>query len=793
MRLYAGTSRQFIEDAVQNAVAEKLRAAFFDHFRFNPGPGEVASWRNSLSRMKDVMERAELHDNGVILEYQLPLSSKRLDCLITGTDQKESPQAVIVELKQWDSCEPADGPNEVTTWLSGAKRATLHPSAQVRNYADYLRDCHTAFGEDSVGLSSLSYLHNYRLAPGDHLRAPKFKEILQEAPLFAADDVDKLCAHLKGLTGRGAGMPVLETIENSKYRASKKLLEHVGKLIKSEKAYVLLDEQQVVYDQVLAAAQRAKNSPKKSVVLIKGGPGTGKSVIALNLMADLSLKGLNAHYVTGSRAFTTSLQAAVGRRASPQFKYFNSYVEAGEGEVDVLILDESHRLRAASVDRFRPSRRSGLSQIDELFRAGQLLVFFIDDLQSVRPDEVGSCAVIRDAAVRHGRPLEEYELEAQFRCSGSDGFVNWVDNTLGIRNTANVLWKGDPHFDFQVMDSPQALDQAIRAKAAQGHSARLVAGFCWPWSQAKGDGTLPHDVTLDGFSMPWNARPEAKRLAPGIPKASVWAYEPGGINQVGCIYTAQGFEFDYVGVIVGPDLVYEPAKAAWTGQPAKSEDSVVKRAKGNFTELVKNSYRVLFSRGLKGCYVYFTDENTRNFFLSRMELAPDAAPEQAMPALNVLQDVPRPAMFTTHLPIYSLAAAAGGFSSAQTARPLGWLAADIGRKLSPDMFIARVKGRSMEPLIPDGAYCVFRKDPGGSRDGKVVLVECADLRDPDTGARYTVKKYKSEKELLDDGSWRHTRITLSPANPDFADIVLENVPGHAFRVAAEFVAVLKPA
>lgn len=789
MRLYAGTSRQFIEDAVQNSVAEKLRAAFFEHFRFNPGPGEIASWRNSLSRMKDVMERAELTDNGVILEYQLPLSSKRLDCLITGTDAKAAPQAVIVELKQWDSCEPADGPNEVVTWLSGSKRATLHPSAQVRNYAEYLRDCHTAFEDDAVSLSSLSYLHNYRLTPGDHLKAPKFKEILSDAPLFAADDFDALCAHLKGITGRGDGMPVLERIESSKYRASKKLLDHVGKLIRSEKAYVLLDEQQIVYDQVLAAATRAQKGAGQTVILIKGGPGTGKSVIALNLLADLSLKGLNTHYVTGSKAFTTSLKEAVGSRAARQFKYFNNYVEASAGDVDALILDESHRIRETSFDRFRPHRKSGLSQLDELFRAGKLLVFFIDDLQAVRPDEIGRSSAIRDAATRHKRRLEEYELEAQFRCSGSDGFVNWIDNTLAIRSTANVLWKGDSHFDFQVMDSPQSLETAIRAKAAEGHSARMMAGFCWPWSKPRSDGTLVEDVEIDGFKRPWNAKPDAGRLAPGIPSAPLWAYASTGINQVGCIYTAQGFEFDYAGVIIGRDLVYDPANAAWRGQPTESEDSAVKRAKANFVDLVKNSYRVLLSRGLKGCYVHFLDADTRNFFLSRMETRNQEAP-QSSAAHHIESSIDAAARFTTHLPVYSLAAAAGGFSSAQTARPLGWLAADIGRKLAPDMFIALVKGRSMEPLIPDGSYCVFRKDPGGSRNGKVVLVEYDALRDPDTGNRYTVKKYKSETENLDDGSWRHTRITLSPLNPEFQNIVLENIPGHAFRVAAEFITAL---
>jgi len=314
------------------------------------------------------------------------------------------------------------------------------------------------------------------------------------------------------------------------------------------------------------------------------------------------------------------LRRIIGSRGSVQFKFFNSYAGAEPNSVDVLISDEAHRIRKTSSNWRTPSaKRSDVPQVDELLRASKVAVFFIDDAQVVRPDEIGSVAYIKDAAQRLGCTVSEHELEAQFRCAGSDAFVNWVDNTLGIKRTANVLWEGDEGFDFRIVGSPQELERMIRERSSQGHTARMTAGFCWPWSDPKADGTLVEDVTIADFRRPWNAKPEARHLAKGIPPASIWAYDPNGIEQIGCIYTAQGFEFDYAGVIFGLDLRYSLADQRWVGFKENSFDSVVKRSKDRFTDLMKNTYRVLLTRGLKGCYVHFLDRETEIFFRSRMD------------------------------------------------------------------------------------------------------------------------------------------------------------------------------
>jgi len=434
--------------------------------------------------------------------------------------------------------------------------------------------------------------------------------------------VNPLSTFLQDRLSGGEGLEVLRRVEESKYRPSKKLMEHVAAVIRGKPEYFLLDEQLVAFDRVLTTARRGFHHRQKTAIIIKGGPGTGKSVIALNLMAALSREGYNTQYATGSKAFTETLRKMIGLRGAVQFKFFNDYVQAEPNAVDVLVCDESHRIWERSQNRFTPkAQQTNRTPIEGILQAAKVAVFLIDDYQIVRPNEIGSAEYIRTHAHRHGRQLFEYELDIQFRCGGSEAFVNWVNNTLSIQKTPNVLFTREhqQEFDFQIFCSPLDLETAIRQKAAQGFVARMAAGFCWPWSDPTPDGHLVEDVIIGGYRRPWNAKAEGAKLTKGIPKSHYWATDPNGINQVGCVYTAQGFDLDYVGLIFGTDLVYDPDQATWIGHPENSYDTVVKRDRIKFAGLVKNTYRVLLSRGLKGCYVYFQDKNTEHFFRSRLE------------------------------------------------------------------------------------------------------------------------------------------------------------------------------
>lgn len=729
--------------------------------------------------------------------------------MICGEDDKRNQNAVIIELKQWNKCTDALGEHLLTTWTGGAYREVLHPSSQVLQYKQYLADSHTAFhdGRSPINLEACAYLHNYHSSDSDILFKEQFKHILQECPSFTADDVAPLTDFLVHRLKNGNGLPVLRKVEQSKYRPSKKLMDHVSNVIKGESGYVLLDEQKVVYEKVLGLVREGFDKTRKQVIIVHGGPGTGKSVIAINLMSNLLTQGKIAHYATGSRAFNHTLWRILGNRSKTLFKYFNNYKKAGPNELDVLICDEAHRIRKSSNDRFtKKDERSTKFQIEELLHVAKVPVFFIDDAQSVRPNEIGSSGYIREAAQKAGYQISEYELEAQFRCSGSDGFVNWINNTLGIQKTANILWnQSEEAFDFRIFGSPEALENAIRSRASGGFTARMTAGFCWKWSDPNPDGTLINDVIIGDYQRPWNAKGDARRLAPGIPKEVHWAHDPNGIGQIGCIYTAQGFEFDYVGVIFGSDLTYDLESQSWNGNKEQSHDTTVKRSGERFTDLVKNTYRVLLSRGMKGCYVYFMDKNTELFFKSRMEgmaRVEELNVIASEKSINQYSNLPYPVISSEKIkdqpgknivPLYDLKIAAGKFGKNQAIdEPRHWVVLDETFKSGPDLFVAQVIGESMNQRIPNGSWCLFRFNPAGTRQGKVVVAQHMDIQDPDTGAEYTVKVYESHKATSEDGTWRHERVLLKPdtRNPGYKPIEITGNELGELKIIAELVAIL---
>ncbi|PTS92729.1 peptidase S24 [Pedobacter sp. HMWF019] len=632
MRLYAGSSANFIALNVNNQIADLLKEEFFKCFGFQASQNEVMSWRNSLFRLSDILERSGLNDLGVMVEYKLPLSGKRIDILICGKDENQKKHAIIIELKQWDKCNLTDYDSDyVVTWVGGGNRSVLHPSIQVGNYMYYLQDNSTVFyeGEHPITLFACSYLHNYTFLKDDVLQDQRFQKALDRFPVFTADHRTELSDFISSKVKSGDGLQILGEIEESKLRPSKKLLQQVSTVIRQKlkgelklfgkvKApgdYILLDEQLIVYDTVMSIVGKGLEHKHKHAIIVKGGAGTGKSVIGLQLLADLTARNFNAHYATGSKAFTETLRKILGANSNSLLKYFMSYGEAKSNEIDVLLMDEAHRIREKTG---YPFKSTGKLQVEDLLNAAKVSVFLIDDYQVVRKGEIGSSAFIREKAEATGCKVYEYDLQAQFRNGGSERFSDWVDHTLQIRKTAHVEWVDEPNFQFTIMDSPEAVEQAIRAKVAEGFTARVTAGFCWPWSKKLDEhGELITDVEIGDYKRPWNAQEGLTGMRKGIPKSQYWAYDDGGIDQIGCVYTAQGFEFDYAGVIFGKDLKYNPDTAVWEGFPECSHDNQVKSS-NDFLQLVKNTYRVLLGRGMKACYVYFMDKDTERYFRSRI-------------------------------------------------------------------------------------------------------------------------------------------------------------------------------
>lgn len=621
MHLYEGTSSQFMGDAAQNRLATLLTDRFFQEFRYKPSLAEIQSWKNSLAAMATALQLADLRDQGVLVELKLPLTSKRLDVMITGSNPHVGDSAVIVELKQWSEVEPSNITDCVVVNYGGHAKDALHPSRQVANYQRYLLDTHGAFSDGAIALGACAYLHFATYDPTSPLFGKDFTNLLATNPSFTGDQVNDLATYLDARVSGPDDGSILDKVVNTAFRPHKRLLDHVARMIRNEPVFTLLDEQQVACNAIMDEVRAAGQNRHAVAFIVSGGPGTGKSVMAVNLIAELASLGIKTLHVTGSKAFTENLRKIVGTRAGALFKYFRDTATVTE-PLDVVVLDEAHRIRTISTSRFTPAKaRTGKSQIDDILDSTRVTVFFIDDLQVVRPGEVGSTDLIRESAAKRNLEVREFELEAQFRSNGSDSFIKWVDNTLELDRTPQVLWPMDDDFDFRIVGSAPELERLIRLRAAKGATARMVAGFCWPWSDPDADGNLVDDVRVGDWSMPWNAKADAARLGPGIPKSDFWASAKEGIDQVGCVYTAQGFEFDYVGIIVGPDLVYRPMDGGWVGQRDQSRDRIVSRGvtDGQFTAFVKNTYRVLLTRGLRGCYVYFMDAPTRDFFLSRLE------------------------------------------------------------------------------------------------------------------------------------------------------------------------------
>lgn len=632
MRLYSGTSTNFIALNVNNQIADLLKEEFFKQFGYKPSQSEVMSWRNSLFRLSDILERANLTDQGIMVEYKLPLSGKRIDVIICGKDEDQKKNAVIVELKQWETCSLTDYDSDyVVTWVGGGNRSLLHPSVQVGNYMYYLQDNSTVFyeGNEPIKLSACSYLHNYSISNSDVLTDPRFQNSISRFPLYASEDRLALSEFITQKVNSGDGMSILAEIERSKMRPSKKLLKQVSTVIKQKLKgelklfgtvktkgdYILLDEQLIVYDTVMSIVRKGLEHKQKHAIIVKGGAGTGKSVIGLQLLADLGALNFNTQYATGSKAFTETLRKILGDSSKSLLKYFMSYGEAESNEIDVLLMDEAHRIREKTG---YPFKATGKPQVQDLLNAAKVSVFFIDDFQAVRKGEIGSSGFIREQAELAGCKVYEYDLEGQFRNGGSERYSEWIDHTLHIRKTATSEWINEPDYEFHIMDSAETLEEAIRAKVELGYTARVMAGFCWPWTKKLDDnGDLIKDVEIGDYKRPWNAQEGLTGMRKGIPKSQFWAYEDGGINQIGCVYTAQGFEFDYAGIIFGKDLRYNPDTAEWEGFSEYSYDGQVKSSV-DFLQLVKNTYRVLLGRGMKACYVHFMDKDTERYFRSRI-------------------------------------------------------------------------------------------------------------------------------------------------------------------------------
>lgn len=623
-------------------AAERLSRAFED-----PSPGEEQlartlahmgiavslserrAWRASLPTIGRDLVDAGLGQVEVLVEHRLPLTSKRVDVVLAGTHPRTGrPSYLVVELKQWSHAYRWEDDETLVEVPGAPYRPVLHPSLQVAGYAEYLSDFTAALDGNGSVVRGVAYLHN---AADEAVRDLWSVPAAHSAPIFTGQRRGAFLRFLRGHFSDAPGRDAADVLLGSAIRPSKRLLTVAASEIRERENFVLLDEQRVAYQLVLHEVEAARREDHKTAVVISGGPGSGKSVIALSLLGELARSGRAALHATGSQSFTQTLRRVAGRR-SPQtqalFKYFNSFMNADRNGLDVLILDEAHRIRDKSVNRYtsRIVREHAGPQIDELLDAARVPVFLLDEHQVVRPGEMGSVDLIESRARERGIAVRHIDLNAQFRAGGSDAYIAWVLGLLGLAPGGPHPWIGDePSYSLEAVESPRELEARLRAHLDDGSTARMTAGYCWRWSDPTKDGQLVPDVQINGWARPWNVKGDRK--VGDAPPSQLWATEPGGFDQVGCVYTAQGFEYDWNGVILGPDLVWRTNR--WVTVRDANRDPAFRSRSAvsdeQFDQLVRNVYKVLLTRGMRGTLVYSTDPETRELLRSLIP-TPGTAP-----------------------------------------------------------------------------------------------------------------------------------------------------------------------
>lgn len=624
MIIYQSPVTEFVNNVRENKLTDIMDQNFFSRFGFHPSNNELTSWQNSLPRVRDLVEVAGLSNNMIALEYEVPYSQNRIDCLLFGKDGEQNENIVLIELKQWTSVKPLDDEgNFVETYTGGADRIVAHPSQQTKGYHDYLKGFVSEFeNTPPLVLFSCAYCHNYKKTENEGLFSPIYEKLVEEYPVYTKDDVKNLAQKIKDLLSAGNGFEIFNRFMQSPIKPSKKLLDNVSKIIKQEIVFSLLNEQLVAKNTIWSKVRRAEKNKQKSVVIVHGGPGTGKSVIAINVLAEAAIKGKKVFYGCKSKPFIEGLKKMVGKNGEMLFSNLYRFLPSviGENDLDLVLIDEAHRIEKKSNFQYTKTKdKTDMPQVEQLVRCAKTSVFFIDDKQNVRSQEIGDSELIREAAKKYNCAISEVTLETQYRCMGSNDYLLWLESVLGYTDEKRILKKNEI-FEFKIFDSPQKMYNKIKEinEKKQG-SSRITAGFCWPWSQTlDSNGDLYKDVKIDDFALPWETHSKVNPPK-GYVKWYEWAYKPEGIKQVGCIYTAQGFEFDYVGVIIGDDLVYDSQQNRLCGNIDATKDPTLRKSRENFEKHVKNIYRVLLSRGMKGCYVYFTNKETEKYFKNRIE------------------------------------------------------------------------------------------------------------------------------------------------------------------------------
>ena len=619
MIVYNDIKRQFVNDVKDNSIADKILEAIRMRGLNAGHEKEYSSWQNSMQFMRNIVDDSEIDDEvRICIEYNIPLTSKRVDFIIAGADKSGKDNIIIVELKQWQKAEVvADDMHYcVRTYVANSDRIVCHPSYQAYSYSCFLRNYSQSLTDDNINLIPCAYLHNYQPEYRQTLSNPIYQEWTELAPFFIKNEVCAFSEFVKKhITKKSSKGDLLYLIDHGRLRPTKALQDSLASMVKGNKEFMLLDEQAVCFDMCLKTMNQCLKDRKKRTIIIQGGPGTGKSVLAVNLLMEYINQNLNASYVTKNsaprEAFLKLLTKSDAKKLVNIKQLFRSPFNLSKCDVngyDCLIVDEAHRLVKKMYGDW-----NGENQVKECINASTLSIFLLDEDQAVTTKDIGSIDEVRYWCKELGSRLiitDETKLISQFRCNGSDAYIQFIDEILQRHEESIAVDLSELNFDFKVFDNPNEMREELRVKNQENNKTRMVAGYCYDWNvkHRRGD----WDVILeDNFKAKWN-----------LENDKVWAINPDSFEEIGCIHTAQGLEFDYVGVFIGKDLTYNPAtRLIETHREAISNDDnssgIRSAAPVKAHQLILNTYKTLLTRGQKGCYVYCEDPELRKFIKAK--------------------------------------------------------------------------------------------------------------------------------------------------------------------------------
>jgi len=520
--IYSRKKDEFCDDVFENRIEDEI----YNIYQAKIGGTsrqEIRSWKNSMQYMKNIVESPSIPNDAIIsIEFMIPNTAKRVDFIISGQDTNKRDSIVIVELKQWEKANKTGMDAIVSSFVGKSIRDLSHPSYQAWTYASLLESFNETVQEQKVGIYPCAYLHNG--VEVEELFDDVYKDHLEKAPLYKKDDARKLREFIENYIKYGDSNNIIYEIENGRIRPSKSLADELEAMLMGNESFLMIDDQKVVYEKAMYLA-RQSNENNKNVFIVEGGPGSGKSVVAINLLVNQTSLKRNARYVTKNSAprevyekvLTGSFKKS---HISNMFVGSGTFMNSPSNMFDYLIVDEAHRLNEKS-----GLFSKGENQVKEIIVSSLCSVFFLDENQKVHWKDIGSKEEIEKWATSIGAKVHYGKLESQFRCNGSDGYMAWLDNVLQIKHTANFNLE-DINYDFRVFDDVVELRKAIIEKNKVRNKARLVAGYCWDWVSKK-DSSL-YDIEIgDSFKMKWNL----------VDDGQSWIIREKSVEQIGCDLT----------------------------------------------------------------------------------------------------------------------------------------------------------------------------------------------------------------------------------------------------------------